>query len=119
MKIEQIANGLVKLCKKARFADAVDTYYSPKIVSLEPAGDEREARGIDAIKAKGDWWVANHQVHRMDVAGPFIHKNQFVVRFTVDVTFKPSKKRFVLDELAIYTVRAGKIVHEQFFYHAG
>ncbi|HEY4301108.1 MAG TPA: nuclear transport factor 2 family protein [Candidatus Didemnitutus sp.] len=119
MKTEEIAQGLVKLCRKARFTDAVDAYYSPKIVSVEAAGDEREARGLAAIKAKGEWWVANHQIHRMTVEGPFVGGNKFVVRFTLDVTFKPKKQRRTMDELAIYTVRRGRIVHEQFFYNAG
>jgi hypothetical protein len=119
MKLEDIATGLVKLCKKGKFAQAVDTYYADDVVSVEPAGDEKEMRGIASVKAKGEWWAANHKVHQLTVAGPFLGKGQFVVRFTVDVTFTPEKKRFIMDELAIYTVRRGKISHEQFFYHAG
>jgi hypothetical protein len=118
MKLEDIASGLVKFCKKGKFDRAVDAYYADDVVSVEPAGEQKEMRGIAAIKAKGAWWAENHEVHKLTVAGPFLGKGQFVVRFTVEVTFKPEKKRFVMDELAIYTVRRGKIAHEQFFYHA-
>lgn len=119
MKIEKIAQGLVKLCQKGRFDEAVDAYYSKNIVSVEPMGDDPVAKGVAAVKAKGEWWVSNHRVHKMTVVGPFVCGKQFGVRFTADVTFKPTKKRSVIDELGIYTVRGGKVVHEQFFFHAG
>jgi hypothetical protein len=54
----------------------------------------------------------------MKVEGPFVGDRKFVVRFTGDVTFKPENRRFLLDELGIYTVQDGRIVHEQFFYDA-
>jgi len=119
MKLEEIAKGLVRYCKKGKFEKAVEAYYSAEIVSVEPAGDPKEVKGLEAIKAKGEWWVSNHKVHKMTVEGPFLGKGQFVVRFICDVTFKPEKKRFTMDELGIYTVKGGKIVREQFFYHAG
>jgi hypothetical protein len=119
MKIEQIAQGLVKFCRKANFNAAIDAYYSDKIVSVEPAGDDRVTRGLAAVKSRGDWWVANHTVHKMTVEGPFVGKTQFVVRFICDITPKATKKRFVVDELGIYTVSRGKIVHVQYFYHVG
>ena len=119
MKIEKIAQGLVKLCQKGRFSEAREAYYSNKIVSVEPAGDDRIAKGLPAVNAKGEWWAENHTVHKLTVEGPFVGRKQFVVRFVCDVTFKPAKKRLLLDELAIYTVGRGKVVHEQFFYHVG
>lgn len=119
MKIAQIAEGLVKLCRKGKFAEAADAHYSEKVVSVEPAGEDPETRGLGAVKARAQWWVDNHTVHKMTVDGPFVGKTQFVVRFTCDVTFKPEKKRFTMDELALYTVKAGKIVRAQFFYNAG
>ena len=42
------------------------------------------------------------------------------LNFAVRADALPQDKlRFVIDELAIYTVRKSKIVHEQFFYQAG
>lgn len=43
--------------------------------------------------------------------------DQFAVHFAYDVTAKPSGQRFNMAELALYTVKDGKIVREQFFYH--
>ena len=41
---------------------------------------------------------------------------KYVVRFTYEVTNKPSGRRFKLDEAALFTVENEKIVREEFFY---
>ena len=42
--------------------------------------------------------------------------DQFIVRFKMDLTFKPSGERMQNDEDGLYTVKDGKIVEERFFY---
>lgn len=117
--VEEIARDLVALCQSGNWAEPVQKYYSDDIVSVEAAGPDREAKGLAAVKAKGQWWFDNHEVHGCKVEGPYVGADKFVVRFTIDVTFKPSGARHTMDELAIYTVADGKIVHEQFYYNAG
>ena len=51
--------------------------------------------------------------------GPYPHDDRFAVRFVYDITHKPSQKRMVMDEVALFTVSNGKIVKEEFFYTAG
>ena len=48
--------------------------------------------------------------------GPWINGDQFVVRFTMDVTQKQSGQRIAMDEAALYTIKDGKIAEERFFY---
>jgi len=48
------------------------------------------------------------------VEGPYVHGDQFVVRFKMEVTPKGGK-RMNLDEVGLYTVKNGKIVEERFF----
>ena len=48
--------------------------------------------------------------------GPWVNGDRFVVRFKMDVTFKQSGQRFVMDETALYTIKDGKIAEEAFFY---
>jgi ketosteroid isomerase-like protein len=43
---------------------------------------------------------------------------RFCVRFVYDITNKPSGRRMTMDELAVYLVKDGKIVREEFFYGA-
>jgi hypothetical protein len=81
-----------------------------------PPGTSRESKGIAAVMAKGEWWVANHEVHSSSVEGPLVAGSHFAVTFKMDVTFKPQSKRFTLEEVAVYKVVDGKIVYEEFFY---
>ena len=103
--------------------DAINSLYSNDVVSVEAAGGPgmpREAKGIAEIRAKTRSWEENHEVHSGKAEGPFPHDDRFAVRFVYDVTAKggPMKgKRFQMDEVAIYTVRNGKIVREEFFYN--
>jgi ketosteroid isomerase-like protein len=119
MTTQEVANTLVKLCSSGKFQEATETLYSNDIVSMEasaPPGGSRESKGIDAIKAKGEWWTANHDVHSVNVEGPLVAGQHFAVTFKMDVTFKPQQKRFTMEEIAVYKVADGKIVHEEFFY---
>ena len=119
MTTQEVASKLVKLCSEGKFDEATDSLYSADIVSMEasaPPGGSRESKGIAAVKAKGDWWVANHDVHSVKVEGPIVAGDHFAVTFKLDITFKPKAKRFTMEEVAIYKVDNGKIVYEEFFY---
>jgi hypothetical protein len=117
LSVPEVAHHLVTLCRAGRWDEAVERHYSEAIVSVEPAGEDRESRGLEAVKAKSEWWVSNHEIHDCKIDGPFVGGNKFVVRFTLDVTFKPTGQRKQLDELGLYTVADGKVVHEQFYYN--
>ena len=119
MTTRQVADTLVKLCSEGNFLEPVKTLYSPYIVSVEagaPPGVSREAKGLAAVIAKGEWWSANHETHSAIVEGPLVAGSQFAVVFRMDVTFKPQNKRFRMEEVAVYKVADGKIVYEEFFY---
>lgn len=119
MTTQEVADTLVKLCSQGKFLEATERLYSPDIVSMEagaPPGMSRESKGLAAVKAKGEWWSANHEVHSATVEGPLIAGSHFAVVFMLDVTFKPQSKRFTMEEIAVYKVADGKIVYEEFFY---
>jgi ketosteroid isomerase-like protein len=119
MTTQEVANKLVSLCSKGQFVDAGEALYSPDIVSMEaaaPPGQSRESKGIAAIRAKAEWWAANHDVHSTKVEGPIVAGPYFAVTFKMDVTFKPQSRRFTMEEVAVYQVVDGKIVREEFFY---
>ena len=119
MNTMDIAKRMVELCRQGKNDEALDTLFSPDLVSVEAAampGMEREARGLAAVKAKSDWWVSNHEIHSATVTGPWPHDDRFIVGFRLDVTHKPSGQRMQMDEVGLYHVRDGKIVREEFFY---
>ena len=120
MTTNEIAQSLVDLCRQGKNHEAMTQLYADDIMSLEAGAGSpemsREAHGLDAVIAKGKWWEDNHEVHSAQVTGPWPNDDQFIVNFRYDVTNKPSGKRFVMEEAALYTVRDGKIAHEAFFY---
>jgi ketosteroid isomerase-like protein len=122
MNTMDIGKQLVEFCRQGKIKEAISTLFADEIVSVEagaPPGMEREARGIAALRAKSEWWLANHEIHSAAVTGPWPHDDRFVVGFQYDITNKPSGQRMNLDEVGLYYVRDGKIVREEFFYSMG
>ena len=122
MSVADIANDLVALCREGKNLEAVDKYYADDIVSVESAsgpGMPAEMKGIEAVRGKNEWWLSNHEVHSGEANGPYVGENQFAVEFVLDFTNKPSGKRMQMSEMALYTVKDGKIVHEHFYYNPG
>jgi len=72
----EIGRKLVDLCRKGKNVEAVNTLYSPDVVSIEVRGDEKmpaRMEGIDAVRGKNQWWVENHTIHSADADGPYPH----------------------------------------------
>ena len=115
----EIGNKLVALCNEGKNLEAIETLYSPAIESVEACSGpdmDRVMKGIDAIKGKNQWWIDNHEVHSSKAAGPYLNEDRFTVIFDIDVTFKPKSQRCQMREVALYTVKDGRIVKEEFFY---
>lgn len=122
MSIAEVAKGLVDLCRQNKNIEAIEKYYSEDIVSVESVGSPEapaEMQGLSAVKGKNKWWLDNHEILSARVNGPYIGESQFAVEFVYDVTQKASGKQFHMNEMALYTVKGDKIVHEHFFYNAG
>jgi ketosteroid isomerase-like protein len=116
-----VAQELVNLCRAGKNMDAINKLYSPNIVSIEPMGSEAmpaKMTGIEAIRGKNQWWFDNNEIHSSKVNGPFVGETQFAVEYSFETTHKPTGQRNQMTELALYTVKDGKIVTEQFFYNA-
>jgi hypothetical protein len=76
-----------------------------------------ETSGIDAIRRKNEWWYDTYEVNAVEVHGPFLGKDQFAVHYDFDTTNKVTGQRMQMTEMALYTVKDGQIVREQFYYH--
>jgi ketosteroid isomerase-like protein len=116
MTTTELAHAFTDLLKQGKFDEAGKLYWSDDVVSMEPMpGDMAEIKGRSAVEAKGAWWYANHEIHSVQVEGPYVHGHQFVVRFTMDVTPKAGA-RMSMDEVGLYSVQEGQIVEERFFF---
>jgi len=116
MSTADVASHLVSLCKAGNFAEAGDTYWADDVVSVEPMGDTPTLTGKAAVHGKGEWWSNAHDIHGVEVFGPYVNGDQFTVRFVMDVTVRETGARHTMDEVALYTLRDGKIAEERFFY---
>jgi hypothetical protein len=115
MNTQELAKTFTNMCAKGEFDTAGKKFWSDDIVSREPmSGDMAVLKGRESVEGKGQWWYANHELHKIEVEGPYVHGDQFVVRFKMKVTPK-GKSRMSLDEVGLYTVKNGKIVEERFF----
>jgi ketosteroid isomerase-like protein len=117
-----VGTELVDLCRQGKEHDAINKLYSPTVVSIEagaPEGVPRRVEGLADVIGKAEWWESNNDVHARTVEGPYPHDDRFVVHFKYDITPKEGPmagQRMQMDETALYTVKDGKIVHEEFFY---
>lgn len=116
----KIASTLAAYCREGKEAQGLNELYAADAVSVEAAdmgGTGAEARGLDAIKGKHEWWFGAHEVHGGEVEGPFFHgSDRFGLIFGIDATNKESGQRMQMRELGLYTVKNGKIVREEFYY---
>jgi ketosteroid isomerase-like protein len=120
MSTAAVAQQLVDLCREGQNLEAIDRLYSPDIVSVEAMGNETmpaEMRGIEAVRGKNQWWFDNFEVVSANVNGPFIGEgDQFAVQHEYETKEKATGKQMTMSEMALYTVKDGKIVHERFYY---
>lgn len=114
----EVAARFNELAKEGKYDQIQDELYADNAVSVEPptSPDMKSVEGLAAIKEKGKQF--NEMVEEMHdgfSTDPVVAGNHFSVAMGMDVTMK-GQGRSRLDEIAIYEVKDGKIVKEQFFY---
>lgn len=123
MNTQQVAQRLVELCREGKYEQAQEELYAADAVSIEMPGMTEgalgNASGMDAIREKGRAWQANIEtLHGGSVGDPIVAGDWFSLVMGIDATYK-DMGRVDMQEICVYQVRDGKIVHEQFFYSTG
>ena len=117
--LKDVAEALVAHCRAGTEAEGLATLYAPDAVSVEAMampGGAREARGVDAIRAKHAWWFETFEVTEAHVEGPFLHgEDRFAVIFSASTVETATGKADSMREVGVYTVSGGRIVREEFF----
>jgi hypothetical protein len=118
MTTEQIGGVLKELLQKGQFEMAQRELFAPDALSVEPASSgQPPVKGIDAIIEKGAQFRDSvQQFHALSVSEPIISYNHIALALKVELTFKGQDKPSIMDEIIVYKVEEGKIVHEQFYY---
>ena len=118
MTTQEIANRLSELFKESKWMEAQDELFSDNAESIEPphAQGLQTVKGLDAIKEKGKQFNSMvEEMHGGYSSAPVVGGNFFSVAMGMDCTMK-GMGRSKMDEIAVYEVKDGKIVREQFFY---
>jgi ketosteroid isomerase-like protein len=117
MTTAELAAEFTALLKAGDHHGAAAKFNSPDIVSIEAMdGPASRVQGIEALKAKWDWWYGAHEVHGTTTEGPFVNGDSFILIFDMDFTPKETGERAQSRETALYTVKDGKIIEERFYY---
>jgi len=115
---EQVAHRLHDFLLKNDNQSAQEQLYSQDAVSIEPdgmAGFEKETHGLKAILDKGKKFEAMTEAfYGITVSEPVVSGNSFALRLEMDMKLK-GQERSMMSEIAVYSVKEGKIISEQFF----
>jgi len=120
MTTREVADRFYELAKENKFDAIQDELYSTHAVSVEPPGAAaqglQDAKGLDAIKKKGEEFNNMvEEIHSGYCSEPVVGGNFFSVAMGMEVTMKGAG-RVNMDEIAVYEVKDGKIIKEQFFF---
>lgn len=120
MTLKEIADELVAGCREGRELANLDRLYAPDALSVEAmgfGGMDPVSHGIDAIKGKHAWWSGAFEFLGGDIGGPYLHgDDRFAVTFTMKTRDRATGAVSEGAEVAVYHVKGGKIVREEFFY---
>ena len=119
MTTKQVAYRLVELLRSGQFEEAQKELFAEGVVSTEPEampGMEKEIKGLDAVIEKGHHFMSTvEEVHGSVITEPVVIGNLISLGLGFDCTIK-EKGRTNMEEIILYKVKDGKIVHEQFYY---
>jgi hypothetical protein len=118
MTTQDVANRLHQLFNEGKWTEAQEELFSEDAESVEPPNSPglQSVKGLDAIRKKGQQF--NEMVEEMHggyVSDPVVAGKFIAFGMGIDATYK-GMGRQKMDEIALYEVRDGKIVKEQFFY---
>lgn len=121
MTTQEAANKYYGLAKQNKWTEILDELCGQHLVNKEPEhviarGIQPITKGLEGVKAKGK---ANREmieeIHSQHCSVPLVAGNFFSVVLSRDITFK-GKPRMHLEEIAVFELKEGKIISEQFFY---
>lgn len=115
----EVARQVYALLAAGRTHEVEEKWLAPGITSVEGHGASLAWTGRKAVLDKYRGWEADHEIHDMKLEGPWVGATGFALKFWIDVTQRSTGQRHQMEEIAVYTVRDGKIVREEFHFGVG
>jgi len=114
----EVAADFTALWMAGQFRAAGEKYWAEEVVSIEPHalsdGNDAEYRGIESVRAKNLEWFATHGIEDLSLDGPFVTGDRFAI--FADMLVAHAGRRTPHSRIAVFAVRDGKIIEENFFY---
>lgn len=120
MTTQDVANRFNELSQTGQWQKIQEELYADNCVSIEPAHASLmgmgNAEGMEAVRKKGEAFGAMvEEMHGGYCTPAVVGGNFFSVAMGMDCTLKGAG-RMKMDEIAVYEVKDGKIIKEQFFF---
>lgn len=118
MTTQEIADRMYELFEQGKWEQAQDELFSQDAKSIEPPNSPglHSVEGLADIKKKGEMFNAMvEEMHGGYTSKPLVAGNHIAFAMGLDATMKGAG-RMKMDEIAVYEVKDGKIVKEQFFF---
>ena len=117
MTTQEVADRFYELAQQGNFDQRQDELFDEKVKSIEPAGAIwQSVQGLDKVKEKSKQWQATtEEMHGGYTNEPQVAGNFFTCTMGMDVTVK-GQGRIKMGEVAVYDVKDGRVVLEEFFF---
>lgn len=122
---QKVGLRLTELCATGKNLEAIQELYADNARHVEVMampGCERITEGKAAVLSKAEGFAKSTTVHGATCGKPMVNGDQFVCNMTLDCTCSEGPmagQRMNMSEIALYTVKNGKITEGKFFYSCG
>ncbi|MFM5955206.1 MAG: SnoaL-like domain-containing protein [Novosphingobium sp.] len=118
--IQELARDFTALLRAGQFVAAGDRYWSRNVTSIEPAdlpgGIRAIVHGVADTRSKCAARFGTARIEEIVIDGPFVTGDQFALFLDLVTVDPASGTRRPFTEIALYTVRGGRISEERYFY---
>jgi hypothetical protein len=114
----EVAADFAALWRSGGYRAAGEKYWADDVVSFGPGigagGSDAPCRGVEVLRARRLPLFATHGVEDLSLDGPFVTGDHFAL--FVDMLMVHAGERTPHCEIAVFTVRDGRIVEERHFH---
>ena len=118
--IDDVARDFTAMLRLGKFEAAGEKFWASDVLSAEPSALSRDipalVSGIEAARRKIRARFAESRIDDLGIDGPFVTGDQFALFLDMLITDPTTSKTQPFTEIAIFTVRDGRIIEERFFY---
>ena len=117
---DDVARDFTAMLRLGQFAAAGDAWWADDVTSIEPkdlpGGIAAVVSGIEATRSKCHIRFNAAHIDDLSIDGPFVTGNQFALFLDMMIIGGADRALGPFSEIALYTVRDGRISEERYFY---